>query len=378
MGPTTDHQTRMATGGLGTLPQVEHTSQVGVVPAADQQHWPPQQLRCYLVVHPSLRIGGIAAQPAQAHASWIQPFQQGRPLLQKGSALQAAADLPPAVGVVAPAAAFGGQLQRPAQPQPPPVGAALAGPVEPLIQPRHGGREAVGEGIIAVLGLANGSGIRLRARLRARLSARLRASLRLLGQEQLGETLVGEAVGAHATVGVLQIAGPAHRGGAIGSLAGKAAELTFGIAAAPHVLHGYQEALGRVPGRVGIGHGGGDRPAVGLAHQQHRPGADPVGPVRIGSPEPGGQPDPVRAGHPQILGGLHSAHVGAVQADHIGGEHLSIDGAKALAGRHPGDRFLRGGRLAAGIELLELLAEAAGQGGVLFHRVQHPGGRRQG
>ena len=160
------------------------------------------------------------------------------------------------------------------------MGAALAGPVEPLIQSCHGGREAVGVGIIAVLGLANGSGIRLRAR--------LGASLRLLGQEQLGETLVGEAVGAHATVGVFQIAGPAHRGGAIGSLAGKAAELTFGIAAAPHVLHGHQEALGRVPGRVGIGHGGGDRPAIGLAHQQHRPGADPVGPVRIGSPEPGG------------------------------------------------------------------------------------------
>ena len=210
---------------------------------------------------PSLRIGGIAAEPAQAHAVRIQLLQQGRPLRLEGSALKALADLAPPLVIAAAPAALGGQLQRPGQTQPPPVSTAFTGPVEPLIQPGHGGRQAVGEGIIAAVDPGARSGFPLPD------------SLRRAGVEELGEALIGEAIGAHAAVGALQAAGPAHSRGSIGGLAGEAAELPFGIAPAPHVLHGHEEALGRIPGRVGIGDGGGDRPAVGLAHQQHGPGA---------------------------------------------------------------------------------------------------------
>ena len=38
MGPGTDAQQGLATGGQGAAPEFQHAPQMGVVPAADQQH----------------------------------------------------------------------------------------------------------------------------------------------------------------------------------------------------------------------------------------------------------------------------------------------------------------------------------------------------
>ena len=71
MAPATDHQTRITAGGAGPLAQIENPPQVGIVPAADEQHRPPQQLRIHPMAQPSLRVGSITPQPAQAHAARI-------------------------------------------------------------------------------------------------------------------------------------------------------------------------------------------------------------------------------------------------------------------------------------------------------------------
>ena len=146
------------------------------------------------------------------------------------------------------------------------MGTPFAGPVIALTGTGHGGGQAVRQ----CAGIAVGGGI-----------------------EQLAEALVGEAITPQPAIGPGQAPGPAHRLGPIDRLLVKAAKIAIRIPLAAHVLHHHHKAPGRVPAGVGIGDRGGDRPAVGLAHQQHGPAAIPQG-----SPQPTGQAGAVATGHP--------------------------------------------------------------------------------
>ena len=153
--------------------------------------------------------------------------------------------------IAAAAALLGRQLQAPGQAQRPPVGLPRNGPVMPLIEATHGRCEGIGQGIGIVA-------------------------------KQLGQPLVGKAIGAEPSVAARQMAGPTHRLGPIARLLGKACKASLGVTAAPHVLHHDQKAMAGIPSRVGIGDRGCDRPPVGLPHQQHRPG-----PLACWLPNPG-------------------------------------------------------------------------------------------
>ena len=159
--------------------------------------------------------------------------------------------------------------------------------------------------------------------------------------------MVGKAVVANLAVAALKLAGPADAVGPIGGFLGKSPELAAGVPLAPHVLHHHQEAVGGIPAGVGVGDGGGDCPPVGLAHQQHGPGA-----WCLRAPDATGQAGAIATGHLLVLPahpvaargrGLHSAHIGAVEPDHIGGEYLGVHGAEVFLSGNLGDGLLGGG-----------------------------------
>ena len=78
------------------------------------------------------------------------------------------------------------------------MGPAFAGPMAAFIQAGHGGGQAVRQGVRAAGSI-----------------------------EQLAEPLVGEAVGAHASIAVGQLAYPAHRIGPVRGFLAKAAKVAF-------------------------------------------------------------------------------------------------------------------------------------------------------
>ena len=207
MAPGADAQLRLTTGGQGEPVQIQDPAQLGIVPASEQQHRALQQGLGHRVAPPELRALRIAAQPAETHAGRIVTFQQRQAIAQVGAAFKAATDLQPSGWILPPPTAFGRQLQGPAEAQAPPVGSSLAGPVQPLIQSAQRRHQAVGQtGAIAIV-------------------------------QQLAQSLIGKAVGAHLAVTAWQVAGPAHRRSAIGTFLAEAAERTAGVAAAAHVLH---------------------------------------------------------------------------------------------------------------------------------------------
>ena len=311
VGPGADQQFRIAADPVRPLPQIQHPPQVGIVPAADQQQGTPQQRWGHRMDPPIAGPGRIQAEPPPSHAPRVMAGQQSGAFLQKTAGFQAAANLPPTSPIAAAAAGGGGQLQGPGQAQAPPMGPTRTRPVEPLVQAGHGRGQTIGQGVVHA-----GWG-------------------RLLsgGDQQLAEPLIRKAVAAHQPITQRQASRPAHRRGPIDGLLAKAPELAFGIAAAAHVLHDDHKAPVGVPTGVGVGDGGSDGPAVGLAHQQHRPGSRSL----LGEPETAGQQGTVVGPHRRFLGPGHSVHVGAVQTDHIGREHFGIHGRKSLVAGHAGN-----------------------------------------
>ena len=348
VGPGADQQFRIAAGLVRPLPQIQHPPQVGIVPAADQQQGTPQQRWGHRMDPPIAGPGRIQAEPPPSHPPRVMADQQSGTFLQKTAALQAAANLPPAGFITAAAAGGGGQLQGPGQAQAPPMGTPRTRPVETLVQAGHGGGQTIGQGI--------GQGI-VQTGWGRLLSG---------GDQQLAEPLIRKAVAAHQPIAQRQASRPAHRRGPIDGLLAEAPELAFGITAAAHVLHHDHKAPVGIPTGVGVGDGGSDGPAVGLAHQQHRPGSRSL----LGEPETAGQQGTVVGPHRGFLGPGHSEHVGAVQADHIGRKHFGIHGRKSLVAGHAGNGLGGGGGLAAGVELLELGAKTFSQAGVLLDAFQ--------
>ena len=317
----------------------------GVVPGADQQQRAPQQAGCDRMTLPRARLERIQPQPGQPHTGGIQALQQGWAIAQKGAAVEALADRPPSLLIASAATALGRQLQGPAQPQRPPVGAALAGPMQALIQPATGGGQAIGPWIVQ----AGGGGVPCQRRCGraagwggpggtigrwgALCPWRPAPGIRVV--QQLGEALIGEAIEAHLAVGPRQPPNPAHRLRPVLGLLSKARKLSLRATPSAHVLDHHQEAVGGIPGGMGVGDGGGDGAAVGLAHQQHRSWRFPRRP-----PEPCGQASAVGAGHPQVLRTSHSTGIGAIQPNDVGDHHLGVHRADFFAAGHVVDRGL--------------------------------------
>ena len=166
--------------------------------------------------------------------------QQIETLLQERAALEAAPDRPPALVIAAALASLSRQLQPPANAKGPPVAPPLAGPVQPFIQAGHRRSEGIRQ-------------------------------LAVVAQRQLTESLIGKAVAAHAAIAPALAAQPGEGGAAIGAFLAEAGEVALRAAPAAHVLHHHGEAMAGIPTGMGVGDRGGDGPAIGLAHQQHRP-----------------------------------------------------------------------------------------------------------
>ena len=287
MGPGADAQQGLAPGRFGLAPEVEHAIEVGVVPAADQQQGLTPERGGRLMAGPAGAAGGVAPQPSQPHGAGVVALEQGRPLAQEAAGVEAGADLLPGLVIVAAAAGQGCQLQGPGQLQGPPMGTALAGPVQPFIQASHGWRQ----------GIEAGSGVL---------------------QQQLGEALVGKPVAPHLAVAPALATQPGQGRRAVGGLRAKPGRCASGVAPTATVLHHHGIAMARIPVGMGIGDRGGDRPAVGLAHQQGRPGAGP-----------GGQPD--AAGQGNAVGGLHPSVLNAAipRSNNLVVQGLSLQGGGA-------------------------------------------------
>ena len=311
MGPGTDAQQGLAPGPLGLAPEVEHAIEVGVVPAADQQQGLTPERGGRLMAGPAGAAGGVAPQPGQPHGAWVVALKQGQPLAQEAAGVEAGADLLPGLVIVAAAAAQGCQLQGPGQLQGPPMGTALAGPVQPFIQASHGRRQ----------GIEARSGIL---------------------QQQLGEALVGKPVAPHLAIAPALAAQPGQGRAAIGRLLAEPSRLASGVAPTTAVLHHHGIAVAPVPLGMGIGHRGGDRPAVGLAHQQGRPGAGP-----------GGQPD--AAGQGNAVGGLHPS---VLNADIQRSNHRVVKGIPLQRGG--AHKFPRSDLTANGLAKLHPLVQTKG------------------
>ena len=104
-------------------------------------------------------------------------LEQDAALPQVAALLKAASECQPRLFIALPACLKGGQLQAPTQSEMPPVGATLAAPVLPFIQTGHGGCQA------------------LRRR-------------RIVRCQQLGHSLIREAVAAEEPVALGQRAHP--------------------------------------------------------------------------------------------------------------------------------------------------------------------------
>lgn len=222
--PGANAQQAGSAGSRGTSPKIQHTPQVGVMPPANQEHRPLPELLRRLVMPPALWPFWVALQPAQPHAHRVEALQQSQAVMQKGGVLEAAADLDPPLPIPLTLAALGGELQRPAQTQGPPMTAPLAGPMQPFIQAAHGRCQGI------------------RQMLRTR-------------DQQLAESLVGEAVGPYLSVAPGLLADPAQGCGAVTGLLLEAEELPLRIAAAADVLDENGEAPLGVPTGVGVGDG---------------------------------------------------------------------------------------------------------------------------
>ena len=172
---------------------------------------------------PGGAVSRILRQPAAGHPVGIVALQQFRPVPEIAGIFQCSTDRFPCVGIPAASRLLGGQLQTPAQVQVPPMGTALAAPVAPLIQPRHGWSQAV-----------RGWGI--------------------CGGQQLRDPLIREAVAADPSVAVRQGSDPVMGLGGVIRLLGETTEGSLGIPLAPHVLNHHQISLACPPAGVGQGH----------------------------------------------------------------------------------------------------------------------------
>ena len=332
VAPGADAQLGGAAGGLRAVPKIQYATEVGIVPATQQQHGPAQQGVRGGVNPPAFGISRIAIQPLQGHARGVVALEQGHAFAQEAAPLEGIADRLPAFVIALPLAALGGQLQTPAQAQGPPVGTALAGPVGAFVEPGHGRGQAIGQAI----------------------AVRIVPFVMDAVVEELAQALIGEAIGAHQAIAAGELAYPPNRISPIRGFLGKALEIPLGFAPAPNVLHHHQKPMLGVPVRMGIGDRRSNGPSVGLPHQQGWPR-----PIAPGGPDPTDQARAVPTTHPVVMA-AHSAHIRAIEAHHVGGEDLCVGEAQLPLLGNGLDGLVGGGGNAGAIHLAQLGAELLG------------------
>ena len=76
MGRRADVKFRIAATGSGCFEKVEETSQMGIPPAADQQHGFAEPGCCWTVANPALGLICRLLQPAQGHSLGVMSLQE--------------------------------------------------------------------------------------------------------------------------------------------------------------------------------------------------------------------------------------------------------------------------------------------------------------
>ena len=253
--PGPDHQPLLAGAGAQMVEGGEGAGEKAVEPAAHVQgrqvhHRQAAGHRAFFpvvtvqgAVQP-VAVEGAAEQLAHRRRGRVDQFIGGGPVAQ-------AVALRETFVVAVAAVAFGAQLGRPGEAVLQPEGAAFVGPVPVQTEAGHGRRDG--------------------------LQGRVAAG----GGEQLSDALVGKAVHAHPAVAGGQRGQPFQGVLAVPLFIDKGLEAPFRGAAPAHVLDHHQVTLGGVPGRMGVGHRGGDAPPVGLAHQQRRERALALGHIEV-------------------------------------------------------------------------------------------------
>ena len=115
------------------------------MPTANDQHRARPELFGRLMNPPIVAVLGISFQPLQSHPVGVEALQQGQTIAQEAAALEAQANLLPALPVPLALAALGRQLQGPTQTERPPVASTMTRPMQPLIQSAHRWGEGVGQ-----------------------------------------------------------------------------------------------------------------------------------------------------------------------------------------------------------------------------------------
>ena len=224
MGGRPDVQGGLPAGRLAAMPEVQQTHQMRIPPSTDQQHRPLEPALRGVMNRPLLIVAGVVVQPAPGHAFGVMALQQGWSVPQIAVVFKASADLQPGRCISASLGLEGRQLQPPSQAEVPPVGTAFTTPMASFVQAGH------------------------------RRSGALRRWGRLSCGE-LGQALIRKPVDPQASIAFRQLPHPGMGGGGVGCFLTKPPETSLRLALSSDVLNDHQEAMGRPPTGVGVGHG---------------------------------------------------------------------------------------------------------------------------
>ena len=143
MGGWADVKFWIAAPGSGRIEKVEETSQMGIPPAADQQHGFAEPGFWWAMESPAFGLICRLFQPAQGHSLGVMSLQEPFSFAEIATIDQSAVDLVPDDWIVAALGLQGCKLQAPAKAEVPPVSASFATPMLPFIQAAHGWCEAI-------------------------------------------------------------------------------------------------------------------------------------------------------------------------------------------------------------------------------------------
>ena len=101
MGGGSDVQFGVAAAGSGRLEKVEETPQMGIPPAADQQHGFAEPSCSWTMANPALGLICRLLQPAQGHSLGVMSLQELDSLAKVATISQSALDLVPNDWIVA-------------------------------------------------------------------------------------------------------------------------------------------------------------------------------------------------------------------------------------------------------------------------------------
>ena len=129
MGGGANMKFRIAAFRSGRFEKVEETSQMGIPPAADQQHGFAEPGFRWAMESPPFGLICRLLQPAQRHSFGVVSLQKPDSFAELAAIHQSAVDLVPAGWIVAALGLQGCKLQAPAKAEVPPVSTTVATPM---------------------------------------------------------------------------------------------------------------------------------------------------------------------------------------------------------------------------------------------------------